>query len=174
MSNPPQNPYGAAADAYGNTASSVNPRALEGQILLKAAFKLEDLAKRLKAGEKVGYVEVGDILEYNKKLWQLFISDTMNPDHPLPVEIKSNIATLGVFVLKRTLEVLIDTKPEKLGALIEINRNIAAGLMKQPRADLPPVQNTLAKPPAAGAKPAMPPAAKPAADKDGKPTDTSA
>ncbi|TAL33971.1 MAG: hypothetical protein EPN97_08700, partial [Alphaproteobacteria bacterium] len=64
-------------------------------------------------------------------LWTVFASDTNNPDHPLPQEIKSNIATLAVFMFKRSIEVLIDTKPEKIKAMIEINRNIASGLMKQ-------------------------------------------
>lgn len=130
MSNP-LNPYGAAADAYGNTAASTDPRALEGQILLKAAAKLEALSTRLASGEKVPLEDVSDAIDYNRKLWTVFASDTNNPDHPLPQEIKSNIATLAVFMFKRSIEVLIDTKPEKIKAMIEINRNIASGLMKQ-------------------------------------------
>jgi flagellar biosynthesis activator protein FlaF len=156
----PLNPYGRAADAYGNMAASTDPRALEGQILLKAAAKLEQLAARLESGEKVPLEDISDTLDYNRKLWTVFASDTMNPDHPLPLEIKSNIATLAVFIFKRTLDVTIDTRPEKLKALIEINRNIAAGLMKQQKQ--PPL-------------PAGPPGAK-TADKaekpDNKPTDS--
>lgn len=160
MSNP-LNPYGKAADAYGNTASSTDPRALEGQILLKAAAKLEQLAARLEAGEKVPLEDIGDTLDYNRKLWTVFANDTMNPDHPLPQEIKSNIATLAVFVFKRTMDIFADTRPEKLKALIEINRNIAAGLMKQPKAaPLPP------------GGPAARQGEKPADKGDAKPTDS--
>jgi flagellar protein FlaF len=126
-----QNPYTKAAGAYGTTASATDPRALEGTILLKYAQKLEDIAKRLQANEKVPLEEVGGTLEYNQKLWQLFVEDMMNPDHPLPQEIKNNIASLALFVFKRTQEILIDTQPDKFKILININRNIAAGLMKK-------------------------------------------
>lgn len=130
MSN--KNPYSKAADAYGNTAAETDQRALEGKVLLKSARQLEDLSKRLASDEKVPLTDIGDTIEYNRKLWMVFVNDTMNDEHPLPQEIKNNIASLGVFVFKRSTEVLIDTTPEKLQVLIDINRNIAAGLMKKP------------------------------------------
>ncbi|MFN7114301.1 MAG: flagellar biosynthesis regulator FlaF [Alphaproteobacteria bacterium] len=129
MSN--KNPYGHAADAYGNTAAETDQRALEGKVLLKSARQLEELSKRLGGDEKVPLTDIGDTIEYNRKLWMVFVNDTMNDEHPLPQEIKNNIASLGIFVFKRSNEVLIDTTPEKIQALIDINRNIAAGLMKQ-------------------------------------------
>lgn len=132
------NPYSKASQAYGTTAAATDQRALEGQILLKAAQKLEDMAKRLQTEEKVSREDIGDTLTYNQKLWQLFVEDMMNPDHPLPQEIKNNIASLALFVFKRTQEILIDTKPEKFKALIDINRNIAAGLLKRPAAQPAP------------------------------------
>jgi len=134
MSN--HNPYTKAADAYSSTASATDQRALEGRILLKAAQRLEDLAKRLETEENVSRTDIGEALTYNQKLWQLFVEDMINPNHLLPQEIKNNVASLAVFVFKRTHEVLCDTKPEKLKVLININRNIAAGHMykKEPSA----------------------------------------
>ena len=140
-----KNPYGAAADAYGTTAAATDPRALEGKILLQAAARLENLSQRLAKQEKVPLEDISTAVDYNRKLWTVFLSDTMNPDHPLPIEIKSNIASLAVFVFKRSVDILIDTRPEKIQALIDINRNIAAGLMKQVK-PLPPVPGTLAAP----------------------------
>lgn len=128
-----QNKFFKASDAYGTTlAETTDQRTLEGRILLKSAAQLEALATRLKNGEQVSVADVGEALDYNQKLWTLFVSDTMNPDHPLPLDIKNNIASLGVFVFKRTREIMIDTTPEKFKILIDINRNIASGLMKQP------------------------------------------
>lgn len=132
-----KNPYGQASDAYGNTAAKGDQRSLEGKVLLKSARQLEGLSKRLAAGEKPSLEEVDFPLEYNRKLWMVFVNDTMNDSHPLPQEIKNNIASLGIFVFKRTLDILADPTPEKLQALIEINRNIATGLMKQKPADKP-------------------------------------
>lgn len=129
------NPYAQAAAAYGSTTTITDMRTLEATILLKAANKLEDLSKRLKEGPKPKLEEVGDTLEYNQKLWQFFINGIRDESHPLPLEIKNNIATLGLFVFKRTMELLIETTPEKMQALIDINRNIASGLMKKPAAE---------------------------------------
>lgn len=111
-----------------------NQRGLEGKLLLQAATKLEILARCLTAGETVTLEEIGDTIDYNRKLWTVFVGDTMDPEHPLPLEIKNNVANLGLYVFKRSLEFLADQTPEpaKLTILININRNIAAGLMKQP------------------------------------------
>lgn len=129
MSN--KNPYGQAADAYGATAAETDQRALEGKVLLKSARQLEELAKRLGGEEKVPLTEIGDTIEYNRKLWMVFVNDAMNEAHPLPQEIKNNIASLGVFVFKRSTDILVEPTPGKIQILIDINRNIAAGLMKQ-------------------------------------------
>ena len=44
-------------------------------------------------------------------------------------EIRQNVANLGLFVLNQTVAVTSDPKPEGLGSLININREIAAGLL---------------------------------------------
>ena len=125
------NPYTKAASAYGATASATSTRALEGHVLLKAALKLEDLAKRLQAGEPVSRADISETLDYNQKLWQLFVDTMKDPEHLLPLEIKSNVMSLALFVFKRSHEILIDTAPGKFQVLVNINRNIAAGLMKK-------------------------------------------
>lgn len=154
-----KNPYAAAANAYGSTAAATDPRALEGQVLLKAAAKLENLSERLKGGEKVPLEDISEVMTFNRKLWTIFASDAANPDHPLPKEIKNNIATLAVFIFKRTLEVLIETTPEKLQVLIEINRNIAAGLLKRAASvPEPAAQNSQAAGQPAAKAPRLPPA----------------
>jgi flagellar biosynthesis activator protein FlaF len=138
-----KNPYSAAAAAYGHTAASVDPRALEGKVLLQAATRLELIANRLRDGEKVSFLEVGEAVEYNQKLWVLFVDDSAGDAHPLPQEIKNNIVSLGIFVFKRSRDILIDATADKFKVLIDINRNIAAGLMKQQSLPaMPPVQRS--------------------------------
>ena len=137
MSN--QNPYSRAAGAYDTQGIVMtDQRSLEGAALLHAAQKLEDLAMRLENREKVSLEETGAILTHNRKLWELFVNDMVNPDHLLPQEIKNNIASLAVFVFKRTQEILADTQPGKFRALININRSIAAGLLKKVEGSSPP------------------------------------
>jgi len=70
-------------------------------------------------------------LQYNRKLWSVFVSSVANPENPLPKPIKNNIASLGVFIFRHTVSVQARPEPEKLDVLISINRDIAAGLRGQ-------------------------------------------
>ena len=126
------NPYTHAAGVYGNNAkaATVDQRSLESQILLKSAQQLENIQTRYRNGERVPLEDLEDVLGYNRKLWTVFASETVNDGHPLPQDIKNNIASLSVFVFKRTVNIMAEPAAEKFDALIEINRNIASGLRK--------------------------------------------
>ena len=50
------------------------------------------------------------------------------------LEIRNNIANLGAFVCKHSLDIMVKPEKKKLDILIEINREIAAGLMTRPAA----------------------------------------
>ena len=80
---------------------------------------------------------IGEPLEYNKKLWIVFADSMADENHDLPQQLKNNIASLAVFMLKKTLDVMADPQPAKLDVMIDINRQIASGLMKTP-----PKENT--------------------------------
>lgn len=145
------NPYTQASNAYGSTAAATDQRALEGKALLKAALQLEQISQRLKSSENVPLEDIGHAVEFNRKLWLVFVNDTMNAEHSLPQELKNNIANIGVFVFNRSTDILLDTTPEKLQPLIDINRNIASGLMKSPAppaGEKPPAPET--PPPSGG------------------------
>lgn len=127
-----QQPYKNAIKAYGSTQSETSPRALEGRLLMESAQRIEEVAKRLQAEEPTDYRDIADILEINQKLWVIFSSDMGDPENPLPQEIKNNIASLGFFIFKRTKDMLADPTADGMRALININRNIAAGLLRNP------------------------------------------
>ncbi len=61
-------------------------------------------------------------------------------DSPLPREIRQNIINLGLFIFKHSFALMIDTDPAKLQVLININREIAAGL-RGPRPRWPAARN---------------------------------
>jgi flagellar biosynthesis activator protein FlaF len=119
----------SAAKAYSTVATQIaKGRDLEADLLLKAASRLQaihDAWDRNKA-------DLADALLYNRKLWSIFLTDVTEPDHPLPKEIRQNVANLGLFVMKQTLSATADPKPEQLDPLININRQIAAGLRGRP------------------------------------------
>lgn len=114
-----------ATDAYGKIAKqTANPRQLEADLLLKAASRLQ----AIQDGWDARRPELDAALHFNRKLWSVFMTSAVGADNPLPVQVKQNVANLGVFVFKHTLSIMTDPKPEQLGSLIAINRELAAGL----------------------------------------------
>jgi flagellar protein FlaF len=114
-----------AARAYAQTAQATSsPRELESYILIKAAAKLQAVKDDwASAGDALG-----PALMYNRKLWTVIVAAMQQPDRPVPQDLRQNVMNLGIFVFGQTYEMQLEPKPEKLSALIEINRNLAAGL----------------------------------------------
>ena len=79
-------------------------------------------------------------LRLNWRLWTIFQSDVSAAENPLPDDIKQNIMNLSVFIDKHTVDALANPEGRKLKVLIDINRNIASGLMTSPARgdDAPP------------------------------------
>lgn len=67
-------------------------------------------------------------LTYNRRIWTILSTSATEPTNPLPDGIKVAIASLAGFIFQRTISVMAEPAPEKLAALIRINRDIAAGL----------------------------------------------
>jgi flagellar biosynthesis activator protein FlaF len=116
----------SAAHAYGKVAKETSsPRELEASLLLKAAARLQ--AVRDAWDHKSG--EVGDALLYNRKLWSIFLTSVTRPENPLPDVVRQNVANLGLFVMNQTIAMTAEPQRDKLLPLININREIAAGLL---------------------------------------------
>ena len=102
-----------------------SPRSTEADLLLEAALRLQTVQNNW---ESKSTGELDNALRYNRLLWTIFISTVTKADNPLPKAIRQNVANLGIFVFKQTLAILAEPKQEKISTLIEINRNLAAGL----------------------------------------------
>jgi flagellar protein FlaF len=115
-----------AARAYARVANTTAaPREIEAQALLKAANKLQDV---LNNGDSTGE-RTKDALLFNRKLWSIFMSDALRDENnPQPLEMRQQIANIGMFVLTQTAALQLNPQPEHFKSLIEINRNLAAGL----------------------------------------------
>jgi flagellar protein FlaF len=115
-----------AAQAYGAVAKQIaNPRELEADLLLDAAAKLQ----AIRDGWESNQVGLDAALLHNRKLWSIFVASVTSQENPLPADMRQNIANLGLFVFQRTLSILANRTPDSLGALININRELAAGLL---------------------------------------------
>lgn len=114
-----------AAQAYARASqTTASPREIEAQALLKAARQLQEVQANWKGPDKNMY----KALLFNRRLWSIFMSEAEANENPNPLEIRQNIANIGLFVLTRTIEIQMDPDPAKLKSLIDINCNIAAGL----------------------------------------------
>ena len=115
-----------AAKTYGKVAKqSGNPRELEADLLLKAAARLQAIRDSWDSKRS----DLDEALLYNRKLWSIFVTSVTSPENPLPRNVRENVANLGLFVFNHTMTTLIDPRPELLGSLINVNRELAAGLM---------------------------------------------
>jgi flagellar biosynthesis activator protein FlaF len=113
------------ANAYARVAQATHtPRDLEAHVLLKAATRFQAIRDDWEAREKDLY----EALTYNRKLWIVFYSAMTREDNPLPVEVRQNILRLAGFVFNHTLKLTAEARPEQLNVLININRDLAAGL----------------------------------------------
>ncbi len=122
----------SAAQAYGQVArQTVSPRDLEADLLMKAAAKLQAVSDDWlnRSGE------LQDALTYNRRLWTLLVTSATKPENPLPQAVKNNIANIALFVFNRTIAVETDSEAAKIAPLININRQIAAGLRERARAE---------------------------------------
>ena len=116
----------SAARLYKTVSEKIaSPRSTEADLLLEAAIRLQKVQGNW---ESRSISDLDDALRYNRILWTIFISTVTKADNPLPQAIRQNVANLGIFVMKHTIAILVEPKPEKISPLIEINRNLAAGL----------------------------------------------
>lgn len=114
-----------AAQAYARASqTTASPREIEAQALLKAARQLQEVQANWKGPDKNMY----KALQFNRRLWSIFMSEAEAKENPHPIEVRQKIANIGLFVLTRTIEIQMEPDPTKLKSLIDINCNIAAGL----------------------------------------------
>lgn len=115
-----------AAQAYGKIANKIaSPRELEADLLLTAASQLQAVRDGWDSKKSL----LNAALDHNRKLWALLVTTVTRPENPLPVEVRQNVANIGIFVLKQTMTAMANPSPEMLSPLISINRELASGLL---------------------------------------------
>ena len=105
------------------------PRETEGRALLEAARQMAETQ-----AEPEDTNAIRDATRLNWRLWTIFQAELSAPDCPMPVEIRQNMLNLCNFIDKRVVDILAKPTPQKLDVLININRQIAAGLLTKPEA----------------------------------------
>jgi len=130
-SNAPKNPHASGVGTYANHAKTheSDQRMIEAQALINTANTLQYLKEHF---DECSIEECDNALTYNRKLWTVFYDTAVENkyDAETPVSLRQNILNLSLFVFKHTLNILTEPSADKLDVLIDINRNIAAGLMQ--------------------------------------------
>jgi flagellar protein FlaF len=126
MSPPRSNPYSNVPSA------AANPRQVEGWALTETALRMK-AAQR----EPVDETALLQAVRLNWRLWTIFQASLLDPDCPLPIEIRNNLLSLSNFIDKHVAGIIAEPNPAKLDVLILINREIAGGLMTVPPAAAP-------------------------------------
>jgi len=124
-----QNPYRQEA-SYDNIPQPGNPTYSE-------AWALVEAARRMAAPIKYGALETPEDLEkvrtalrLNWRLWTIFQADLSVEDGQVPDSIRGNMLSLCNFVDKHSVETLSEPTVERVMVLIDINRQIANGLLE--------------------------------------------
>ena len=118
--------YRTAREAYSSGAkTSTSSRQLEAQALSRAAQRLEE--SQSTSGID-GTELVRSALRHNQKLWTLFQANLIQPEHGMDLGLRKSLLELSLFVDKTTLELLVRPDAAKVQPLIDINRQLAAGL----------------------------------------------
>jgi flagellar protein FlaF len=101
-------------------------REIEATVLTKAALKLKECQNNWNAENRDQKLD--EALKFNQRIWSILQAELAKEDNPLPIQIRRDLLSLSVFIDRRILETLAYPSPEKLSIIIDINKNIAAGL----------------------------------------------
>lgn len=109
---------------------TISGRETEAGVLTQAALKLQACQNNWESENRDEMLE--EALRYNQRIWSIFQVELTREDTPLPEQIRRDLLKLSAFVDRRIFETFASPSPEKLTAVININRNIAAGLRETP------------------------------------------
>ncbi len=102
-----------------------DPRQTEAYALVEIARRMDTARQNTESSRD----ELVEVYQLNWRLWTIFQSELSSPESQLPDEIKINMLQLANFVDSHTLQHMKDPTPEGLDVLININRQVGAGLL---------------------------------------------
>ena len=106
--------------------ATMSGREIEAAVLYQGALKLKECQNNWNADNRDQRLEAA--LNFNQQIWTIFQGELVKADNSLPKQIRQNLLALSAYVDKRIFEIMAFPSPEKLNIIIDINRNIAAGL----------------------------------------------
>jgi len=97
---------------------------IEAQAFIKAASLLEEAR-----GDMKNRSSLQDAISFTRKLWTILQADVSSSQSSLKDALKADLLSLSLYVDKKTVEVCVKPSRSGLDVLIDINRNVARGLL---------------------------------------------
>ena len=116
------NPY---AKQQKSALQHASPQAAEGWALIEMARRLDTAVQ-----DPTNIEKILEMTRLNWRIWTIIQAELVDPECPLPREIRENLINLSNFIDKRSADVIAEPSADKLSVLININRQIGAGLME--------------------------------------------
>ena len=146
---PPGRGYPQSGGNYSRLPASGSPTYTEAWALVEAARRLAVAIESGPLDSPDVRKAVRDALRLNWRLWTIFQTELSADESPVPIEIRQNMLSLCNFVDNHTVQAMAEPSAEKIATLIEINRNIATGLLESLQAKLQAEEAARAKAPQA-------------------------
>jgi len=120
-----------AFKAYGEVAKrTAGNREIEYALFLQITEALESV----RDPHTRSLPEWADALHRNQQLWTIIAADLLQPGNALPDDLKQSLIFLAEFVRQSSLKALAGE--ENIPDLIEVNKTVMAGLVRQSTDDV--------------------------------------
>jgi flagellar protein FlaF len=106
--------------------STLVGRQLEAHVLLKAADRLQMVIDTW--GSQGHEDRLRDTISRTQILWNVFQDALLKENNPIEEDIKINVLNLSMFIDRQLFAVIADPTPDRLTSIINIHRELAAGL----------------------------------------------
>lgn len=110
-----------------NYASNTKPLESDNPRLIEA-WALTEASRRLILAATGTQEQLRTALILNQRLWSIFQASLVDPQSPVPKEIRDNVLALSVILDRHIVKRLADLDAEKIQPIIDINRSVAEGL----------------------------------------------
>lgn len=126
-----QAPYGRGSGGYATVPRGGSPTHTEAWALTEAARRMAvAVAGYEEDASKDNLNKIRDAVRLNWRLWTIFQAELTTGGTGVPENLRIDMLTLCKFVDNHTVDALAKTTSERVLQLIEINRNIASGLLE--------------------------------------------
>ena len=133
------NPYDQSP--YEQVPAPGNPTYSEAWALVEAARRMAAPLEYGAIDDPENLAKLRDALRLNWRLWTIFQTELSLEEASVPENIRENMLSLCHFVDQHTVETLNETTPERVATLIELNRQIASGLLSSLQNDTEELTN---------------------------------